>query len=71
MAKNDKKEEKTKICKNFHKKAKKIMQQKKFEKIFPPQKNFLETPSICLPLFNPYADMHKFCACVWTNDFST
>ena len=36
---------------------------KKNENMFPPQKNFLETLSICLPLFIPYAPMHKFCAC--------
>ena len=36
--------------------------QKEIEKIFPTQKNFLENPSMCMPLFNPYPPMHKFCA---------
>ena len=43
----------------------------------PTQKNFLETPSTCLPLFNSYAPLHKFCACLfiiesstWTSDHS-
>ena len=50
-----------KIVKTTIKKAKKLC--KKIENMFPPQKNFLETLSICLPLFIPYAPMHKFCAC--------
>ena len=40
-----------------------IKMQKEIEKIFPTQKNFLENPSMCMPLFNPYAPMHKFCTC--------
>ena len=60
MAKKDKN---GKNCKNRNKKGKEILQ-KKVENMFPPQKNFLETLSICLPLFIPYAPMHKFCACL-------
>ena len=42
--------------------ANKRIQQKE-EKMFPTKKIFLENPSICMALFNPYAPMQKFCAC--------
>ena len=44
------------------KKGKKMIQQKL--EMFRTQNNFLENTSMWLPLFNPYAPMHKFCACL-------